>query len=251
MKLNQLVFLGLLMTGILFIASCTVDESQLETGTVTLEMEHVFDGNAFDLGSKYTTANGDEIEPSKLLYYISNVTLSNDSGSDSYDVPDSYFLVDASKPETLNLELADIPNGEYTKVNFMIGVDSTHNVSGAQEGVLDPANGMFWSWNTGYIFMKMEGMVQDSIEFRYHIGGFQWTANNIKIVEASVPTASPIVVNGSESTAHFMVDFAEFFTNPVDFDVVATPDVAMPNANSLIISDNYKDMFMIDHVHNE
>ena len=58
----------------------------------------------------------------------------------------------------MKLELADIPNGEYTKVNYTIGVDAARNTEGAQDGALDLVNGMFWSWNTGYIFMKMEGL---------------------------------------------------------------------------------------------
>ena len=60
-----------------------------------------------------------------------------------------------------------------------------------------------------------------------------------------------INVNGKESTVHFMVDVAEFFKNPTDFDIEATPDVAMPNAASVMISENYQDMYAIDHVHNE
>ena len=112
---------------------------------------------------------------------MSNISLSNDDGSTTYEFPNSYYLVDATNAASLNIDLEDVPNGDYTKVNFMIGVDSTRNVSGAQEGALDVANGMFWSWNMGYIFMKMEGTVQDSIDFRYHIGGFNWNANNIKI----------------------------------------------------------------------
>lgn len=251
MKLNQLVFFSLLISSGLFITSCNDDTPTETAGTVTLEFEHLFDGDAFELGTKYTTSNGDEFDANKLLYYVSNISLSNDDGTNTYEVPESYYLVDITDAESLELDLSDIPNGEYTKVDFLIGVDSARNVDGAQEGALDVANGMFWSWNMGYIFFKMEGMVQDSIEFRYHIGGFRSTANNVKQIAASVPTGSPIVVNGSTSTAHFMVDIAEFFKNPVDFDAVATPDVAMPNASSLIISDNYKDMFMLDHVHNE
>lgn len=251
MKIYQLAVLALLITGGLFVVSCNPDTPSSEMGTVTLEFENVFDDNAFTIGNKYTIANGDEIVPSKLLYYISNISLSNDDGSKTHTITDGYYLVDASDAASLAIELTDIPNGEYTKVNFMIGVDSTRNVSGAQEGALDPAKGMFWSWNMGYIFMKMEGTVQDSIDFRYHIGGFMQNANNVKMVAASVPTGSMINVNGTQSTVHFMVDFAEYFKNPVDLDIAATPIIMSPNAASVIVADNYKDIFMIHHVHNE
>jgi hypothetical protein len=110
---------------------------------------------------------------------------------------------------------------------------------------------MFWSWNMGYVFMKMEGTVQDTTDFRYHIGGFTWNADNVKTVVAGVPAGSPIVVNSSTSTAHFMVNFAEFFKSPVDLDVAATPIIMSPNAASVIVAENYKDIFMIHHVHND
>jgi hypothetical protein len=251
MKIYQLVIFALLISGGLFITSCNPDTATAESGTVTLEFENVFNDNAFTIGNEYTIANGDVIKPSKLLYYISNVTLANTSGSEWYDVPNTYHLVDATNTESLKLELSDIPNNEYTQVFFTIGVDSTSNVSGAQEGALAVENGMFWSWNMGYVFMKMEGTVQDTIDFRYHIGGFTWNADNVKTVAVSVPAGSPIVVNSSTSTAHFMVNFAEFFKSPVNLDVAATPIIMSPNAASVIIAENYKDIFMIHHVHND
>lgn len=251
MKFNQLAIFASLFVGILFIASCGDDEPTSETGSVVLEFEHIFDGDAFTLGNDYTTSNGDIITPNMLRYYVSNVVLSNDDGSTIYEVPNSYYIVDLDDSESLEIDIENIPNGEYSKVTFMLGVDSTSNVSGAQEGALDPANGMFWSWNTGYIFFKLEGTTSNSTDLRYHIGGFRWNANNIKTIERSVPAGSMININGTSSTVHYMVDLAEFFKNPVDFDVEATPDVAMPNANSLVISENYVDMHMIHHVHNE
>ena len=251
MKFNQLSLLAFVLTGVLFVASCTPDEPEAETGTVVLEMEHIFEGEAFTLGNNYTTSNGDVITPSKFSYYVSNISLSNDDGSNTYDVPNSYYIVDIADAESLEISLEGIPNGEYSKVNFTIGVDSTSNVSGAQEGALDPANGMFWSWNMGYIFLKLEGTTQAGTDLRYHIGGFRWNANNIRTIETAVPTGSMININGSSSTVHYMVNVGEFFKNPMDFDVEATPDVAMPNAASVMISENYKDMHMIHHIHNE
>lgn len=251
MKINQLAIFVALFTVVLFISSCTDDEPTSDTGKVTLEFDHVFDGETFTLENDYTTANGGVITPSLFKYYVSNIVFSNDDGSTTYEVPNSYYIVDASDEESLEIDIEAVPNGEYSKVTFMLGVDSTSNVSGAQEGALDPANGMFWSWNTGYIFLKLEGTTADSTDVRYHIGGFRWNANNIKMIEADVPTGSIINVNGTESKVHYMVDVAEFFKNPVDFDMESAPTVMMPNPTSVIIADNYEDMYMIDHVHNE
>ena len=44
------------------------------------------------------------------------------------------------------------------------------------EGDLDPAKGMYWSWNSGYINFKLEGRSNLSSvpknEFEYHLGGY-------------------------------------------------------------------------------
>ena len=61
-------------------------------------------------------------------------------------------------------------------------------------GCLDPgaeASDMYWTWNSGYIFLKMEGKYDDRTDtistasnYFYHIGGFgnlnSPAINNIK-----------------------------------------------------------------------
>jgi hypothetical protein len=46
---------------------------------------------------------------------------------------------------------------DITGIRFLLGVDSARNVSGIQTGALDPARGMFWTWNSGYVMAKIEG----------------------------------------------------------------------------------------------
>lgn len=58
---------------------------------------------------------------------------------------------------------------------FFFGTDSLTNVSGNIDGPLDPINGMYWAWNSGYINFKLEGYwgthYDQPIEF--HIGGYR------------------------------------------------------------------------------
>ena len=82
----------------------------------------------------------------------------------------------ATKPtaKAATLTLSDVPEGSYTEMSYVLGVDSTRNVSGAQAGALSTANGMFWSWSTGYIMLKAEGTSPNSGtgSFSFHLGGF-------------------------------------------------------------------------------
>ena len=60
------------------------------------------------------------------------------------------------------------------RIYFQIGIDSLTNVSGDLDGDLDPALGMYWAWNSGYINMKLEGKSSScksvKKEFQFHIG---------------------------------------------------------------------------------
>ena len=95
-----------------------------------------------------------------LKYYVSNFTLVKADGSETNFK--NYQLLDASEPSSLTFALDSVLNGEYTSVKFLIGVDSSRNHTGVQDGALDPVHGMIWSWNTGYIFFKHEGNFKDS-----------------------------------------------------------------------------------------
>lgn len=146
----------------------------------------------------YTNMANESFQVNLLKYYISNVELVEGSEV-KFTAPESCFLVDQSKPETRILQIPDVPPGSYTGVRFLLGVDSTRNVSGSQTGTLDPANGMFWTWNTGYVFFKLEGSSPASSngELIYHIGGFSETlkANAIRRHEVDFG-GRKLVVNG-------------------------------------------------------
>lgn len=72
--------------------------------------------------------------------------------------------------ETLTCSIPD----EAETVIF--GIDSMHTVNTDFTGALDPIHGMFWTWNSGYINVKIEGISRKSIQngniFQIHLGGY-------------------------------------------------------------------------------
>jgi hypothetical protein len=197
-------------------------------------------------------------------YYISNVVLVQEDGT-RYVVPkDScYFLCKQDNPDSREVKINNVPAGNYTSLEFVIGVDSAKCVSPASErvGVLDPATGAsghYWSWNSGYIFMKMEGTSPAAAtadnKFQYHIGLFGGlnspTINNLKTVKLNVPAEAARVRQGKEAPHfHLFVDALEVFKSPTVLSIAANPAVH-GNPFSANIANNYADMFVIDHVHN-
>ncbi len=68
-------------------------------------------------------------------------------------------------------------------LHFLLGVDSLQHEMGIVGNGLTPINGMYWAWQSGYIFVKWEGFIQSEKEkekekeirrFTFHLGGFQY-----------------------------------------------------------------------------
>src|SRR4029079_5617155 len=114
---------------------------------------------ALSLDRDYKTLNNTTIVLSKFKYYVSNIQLTREDGT-VWKEQKSYHLVEVNEEQTdhtiINLE--GVPQGSYKELSFFIGIDSVANHSGEQEGVLDPDYGMFWMWQTGYTFFKIEGL---------------------------------------------------------------------------------------------
>jgi hypothetical protein len=125
----------------------------------------------------YKNSLGQAFTVTNFKYYISHIKLIDSSGK-IYEHKDGCYLINVYDTNEYRILLADVPIRPYVKIEFMIGVDSIHNCSGAQSDALDPINGMFWTWNSGYVFLKLEGKSPASKSpggiFEYHIGRGHW-----------------------------------------------------------------------------
>jgi hypothetical protein len=201
----------------------------------------------------YKNANLDSFTVSIFRYYISNVILTKSDNS-TYVVPNSYFKVDHNTTGKNVVTMSTIPFASYKSVQFIIGVDSTRNVSGAQSGDLAVSD-MFWSWSTGYIFGKFEGTSPKSIatgnSLTYHIGGFKVPNSGIRTVNLSFGSSTANVSASITPEVHITSDLAKWFNGAGGMINFATLNTIMsPGANSVKIADNYQAMFTFEHVHN-
>jgi hypothetical protein len=252
------------------IPACKDKEDDELSGFNDVEIE--FDNRAGNaslvFGTEYTNAAGEKLKFSTFNYFVSNFVLVHEDGTE-YIVPkDScYFLCKHDDPDSREVVLKNVPSGNYTALKFMIGVDSAKSVSpiGERTGVLDPAagaNGMYWSWNAGYIFVKIEGTSPQAPldpgtnenTFQYHTGLFGGlsspTLNNLKTVTMATHHGEPAMVRRSGGPHfHVYVDVLEMFTNPTNISVAANP-TSHAGPYSKTVADNYADMFILDHVHN-
>ena len=198
-----------------------------------------------DLGQTFTVTN--------FKYYISNIELESYNTKKSF-VNQSSYLIRQDDENTWIVEIDGIPADSYRSISFMIGVDSLHNCSGAQSGALDPINGMFWTWNTGYIFMKLEGKSPASKQpghiFEYHIGGYKEPTNFIRSASLTFPK-EPMKINpGKGTTLYIKTDASKVLKgdNEIDFSKLSS---VTDFHNSDKIADNYVNMFSVIRISNE
>lgn len=223
-------------------------------GYLKIQINNTVNGSGIDLtgATSYTNNNGDSFTVSKLLYYISNVELHTNSG-DTFKEIESYYLVDESNSNSLQLMVKGVPKGDYHSISFLIGVDSTRNVSGAQTGALDPANGMFWTWSSGYIMAKMEGSSPQSGAanqgLAFHIAGFSGVNSGIRKINLSFPNLANVTKNHTP-VLNLNGDLDKWFfgTTTISFATVHT--VTTISGVSKSIADNYTNMFSVISVVN-
>lgn len=239
-----------------------------ELAPISVEFDNIVGGQNLQLNTgSYKNAKGETFSVSILQYFISNIKLTKTDGT-VYTVPQdsSYFLI---RESDVNSRFAKVkaPVGDYSKLEFVVGVDSlrsTMDIS-LRKGVLDPSggmeDGMYWGWNSGYIFFKMEGISPEAPvdpsgqnKFRYHIGGFGGysapTINNIKTFSVDLNAGGIAKVRTRrEANIHLFVDVLKVLNGDHQISIKDNPTV-MFSAFSVNIADNFKDMFKHDHTEN-
>ncbi len=242
---------------VLTFTSCKKDDNpddtgKLTEGAVTLDIDHVWGSTeaAFALNRELTHPMlNEKMTFTTFRYYISNLKLKAKDGS-WYTMPESYFIVDTDPSADSKVAIPNVPGGEYTDVEITFGVDSTRSTSGAQSGALDPAKGMFWSWNTGYIMLKAEGNAPTASDgtFAFHLGGYKGE-NKVQTTKSYNFGTTALIVNGSrKAEIHLVANPAKLWHGAEKLSVKSKNH--MPNALAKSMSTNFYEAVRFDHIHN-
>jgi hypothetical protein len=181
---------------IVFCLTCFLVNSQ-NKNEVKVVFQPIFGNQLLFLDSTYTFEK-DEIEFSTLKFYISNFKLLN-KDKNVFIEQNSFHLFDAEDIKKQSFTLA-IPKGLlYTNLVFNLGIDSVTNTSGALGGDLDPTNGMYWTWQSGYVNFKIEGTSSACInkrkEFQYHLGGYMFPFLSLQKISLDIKSKSTIIIS--------------------------------------------------------
>ena len=264
-QINKIIAV-MAITLVLF--SCSKDDKNTETitgqGKLGIEFDNIFGSANLILNSQANvTSQGETLKISDIKYIISNIVLTKEDGSTLvYPKGDSYFIVSEANIESQDIELKNIPAGNYTKIKFGIGVDETQYNAGqtVQGNFFAQAQNedMAWTWSAGYKHILFEGMftsptVATPTIFMVHTG--KSGANyNYTDVTLNFPDKA-LVRTTITPDVHIFADVAKIIdgTNKIkltDNNTGGMGAMIMGGSNLPLITANLSNMFTVDHVHN-
>lgn len=231
--------------------------NHLSAQIIELTFHNKFTHEPLSLKKEYTNVHGEKMSFTAFDYFISNIKLTKKDGS-AYQIPTeaNYYLIKQSDSTTHTIRL-QIPKGEYTHISYIIGVDSLRSTMGADQrtGVLDvgaAGRGMYWRWNSGYIFFKLEGKSTaspDSLRnrFAYHIGGYGgYDKPSINNIRRNTVTFSKPLTASIKKSIHIDIDVQidKLFEGDAPLKIAEHPSV-MFGPLTKQIADTYVDLFQV------
>lgn len=207
-------------------------------------------------GKMYQNAFAESYSIKTFKFYIHGIQLSNSQTNTIFRIDKSnHYLINGNDSLGNYVDL-DIPRSAYDRISFIIGVDSSRNVSGAQSGALDPGQGMFWTWSTGYIMAKLEGhspvaaTVNNVIE--YHVGGFKGTESVLRSVTLDFPAFQKVDLRQeTHSSITIKANINSWFNGINPIRISQKPVSMTPGKLATELADNYSNMFTVVDIVNE
>lgn len=150
----------------------------------------VLNGLPIELDKRYYVAEWeDSLSFERIKFYLSDVSIF--AGVEKVgESAKKHILIDLENPESLSIPIQGNTIGSFDKIRFNLGIDSLTSVSGVFGGDLDPTNGMYWSWQSGYINVKIEGKADKcparKHKFQFHLGGYAYPNNCLQKIELDV-----------------------------------------------------------------
>lgn len=144
-----------------FLTSCKENEPDVKPSKATLKItfDTRWQDQDFAMEQVYYDNFDHRIRVDKFMSYISKLGIEN-SSSNFIELKD-FYLADFSSDPTFTFE---VDPGTYNKLMFGLGIPEAYNKNQdpAQYPSSSPLSvagslGMFWYWDTGYIFTKFEG----------------------------------------------------------------------------------------------
>lgn len=198
-------------------------DPQGDVATMTIPIDLVAGDAPASLGAPLVAASGAKYRLEKLKLYVAEVDLLKADGGHEHallldetgaPLPYGVQLVDAEDGGSLSLSIK-APRGAYVGMALTGGVPAScpdgttklnHVDASAMQAPLDVDSDMYWSWDPGYTFFKVEGRVEiagGDESFFYHVG------DDRRLMRVAIDGA--FRVEDGTSAAHMVLDVNRLF----------------------------------------
>ena len=216
-----------LITFFLFLIICPISAQE----SLNIIFQPKFETENLAINKTYLLEN-DTLNISNFKCYITDLKY-YENDSLVYTSLKKAYLIDATDSSTYYITESKFFT--FDEIRFNIGVDSLTNVSGVYEGNLDPAKGMYWTWQSGYINFKLEGTSSRcparKHKFYWHIGGYLSPFQSLRKVSSKFEKNQSKKIN---------IQLDQLFT---EIDVSEVHHVMSPNENAALIADKLPKLF--------
>ncbi len=218
-KYSFLLFLAV------FLFSCEPENGKDNTLSIKFNINS---GTSPLLYNTNYTVNGLTIQYTDVRFYISQPVFS--SGAETIEFNDAYFLGDAASSNN-TFVVGDLGKRTIDGIAFGYGVDPSRNTqagskampaySYALEHALSSANNMYWSWNPGYIWMKLEGRMDANADLDFSDPGEIFSIHTgVDAAYRFVSRTYVFNMNDAPKTIQVDMDIDKFFDS---YNLLGTP----------------------------
>jgi hypothetical protein len=202
-------------------------------------------GKPLLLNKTYRNPFGEIFEITRLRFYVGDISPVYDEPGNKHISSPEYHLIDLSDSSSSLFEIP-VESFFFQSLRLQLGIDSADQCQGAQTGVLDPLKGMYWTWNSGYLSLKMEG-VSDASEqpahlIAYHIGGYRppySTIQQILLTQDKMIRAN----QRGKIILEIPIELDRFFNGPTSLRIKEISDCTTPGDLAKKISENFAGSF--------
>ena len=247
--------IGLLIISLSFLLLSCDDDSNVANTEVSFNFTHTWDGTAINntnlTSINVTNENGEIQNFTRIRYLVSRFKLTEVTNGTPYTF-DGYKFTDLSQSETYNFTPSNniIPEGRY-RLEFIWGFNEEDNIDGEY---LD-LNSASWNWPSqlggGYHFLQMDGQYNINTtpsNYNFHNGTAR-ASQNPPVYEQNFREIrfDEIIEIRQNATIEIVMDFAEFFKTPHQWDLNVLDTPLMPNYTAQkMMHDNVASVFSID-----
>jgi uncharacterized repeat protein (TIGR04052 family) len=156
---------------------------------VEVQFQTLVNGQPFDCTTEYTVgADETSVQFSQMKWFVSDVALIRPDGTEEpltlaqdnrwqagatalLDFEDKTGACSNGTEPTRTSVTGTAPEGDYTGLAFTLGVpfDQNHQNPAAAPSPLNLTS-MFWNWQGGYKFLRIDGKAAGEAGFRVHLG---------------------------------------------------------------------------------